>query len=72
MRRISRNMEKIINGVQLKEAESNFEKAILGLIEDEAKKLGYGRLNIEVVIHNNRVTHIDCYSTKRSLSVNGM
>jgi len=61
-----------INGVELKEADSNFERAILGLIFEESKKLGYGRLNIEVVVHNSKVTHIDCYTTKRSLSVNGM
>lgn len=65
-------MQKIINGIVLKEAENNFEKAILGLIEDEAKKLAYGRLTVEVIIHNSKVTHIDCYSTKRSLSVNGI
>jgi len=65
-------MAKVINGVKLKEAETNFERAILGLIDEEAFKLGYGRLTIEVVIHNRKITHIDCATTKRSLSVNGI
>lgn len=65
-------MAKMINGIPLKEAETNTEKAILGLINDEANKLLYGRLNIEVVIHNGKITHIDSYTTKRSLSVNGV
>lgn len=65
-------MAKMINGCPLKEATTDTERAILGLIDEEAVKLRYGRLNIEVVIHNGKLTHIDCYTTKRSLSVNGV
>lgn len=65
-------MAKIINGIELKEAETNFERAILGLIDEEAKKLRYGRVTIDIIVHNSKITHIDSYTTKRSLSVNGI
>ena len=63
---------KRINNIQLKEAENNTEKAILGHIAQEAERIGYGSINIEVKVHNGRVTHLTLIPSKKTISLHNL
>lgn len=55
-----------MNGIELKDATSNFERKILGLIEEQRKAIEYGRVNIELVITNGKVVLVELRSTQQT------
>jgi hypothetical protein len=60
-------MSRAINGIELKEAENNQERMILGLLADEVARVKYGRITFEVIVHGSKITGIECSMIKKSV-----
>lgn len=64
-------MAEKINGITLKEADTNLEKMILGIISEESSRMQHGKLTIEIVVRNGKPSHVDSFQPKRGFNLNG-
>lgn len=60
-------MPSFINGVKLKDADNNTERAILGFLEQEAKLVHYGKIIVEFSVTKGRLTKMDSIQERKSL-----
>jgi hypothetical protein len=58
-----------INGIPLREAESNDEKILLGFLNQEAERVDFGQIVVEFQIRNGRVVHMRSTEVSRTLNV---
>jgi hypothetical protein len=45
------------------------QKQIIDFVEEEARRIGYGKIIIEVSVHNGKLTNVQA-ETKRSMNIN--
>lgn len=57
-----------INSVEMKQAETKEEKMLLGFIDQEAKRIGYGKIVVEFTIRNGEIVHINSNEVTRSFN----
>jgi len=63
-------MNKKINGINLKQAESNQEMLLLGLVEEISKTMEYGKFTIELAVRKGKLTHVEAeYKIKNSVNL---
>jgi hypothetical protein len=58
------------NEIKPKEADSKVEREVLGFLADEAAHVGYGKLILEVNVHNGKLTNIQATEVRRSYNLN--
>jgi len=58
-----------VNNVELKNPTTNYERKILGIIEDARKDLEYGRISLEIVITNKKIVLVELESTKKTFKL---
>jgi len=56
--------------IQPKQAETKLEQIILGFIADEADRIQYGRLTLEITVHKGKLTNLQAIEVKRSFNLN--
>ena len=56
--------------IKPKEAETKVERVILGFLSEEASHIGYGKLTLEVTVHNGKLTNIQATEVRRSFNLN--
>lgn len=59
---------KFINGNPLKEASSNIERALLGLLDKTAQSVDYGEVSIEAVIKKGEIKSIKLTSKSQTIN----
>lgn len=59
---------KKINGVPLKEADTREEKLLLGFLNDESKRVKYGKIVIEFTIRDESIVHMNSQEISRSFN----
>jgi len=58
---------KQINKMPLKEAETNQEKQLLGLVDKEAKDIQYGKIEIDLTITGGKVVNVAVVKIKKNI-----
>jgi hypothetical protein len=61
-------MIKEINGIKLKDAENNAERALLGFLSQEAIAVEYGQITLEISVQNGKITHLNSYQQKKTFN----
>lgn len=62
-------MDKHINGVRAKQADTREEKLLLGYIESECNRIGFGTITLEVTIRNGQMQTIKSKEVERTFRV---
>lgn len=60
-----------INQIPQKEATTKEEKLLLGFLEQEAKRIGFGGFMVEFTIRDGRVQHMKCTEVNRTINIGG-
>ena len=63
---------KKINNIPLVDAKNNIEKAIIGIVRQEAERLEYGSISIELKVHNGKLTHLALTQSSKSISLHNI
>lgn len=58
-----------INNITMKQADTKVEMLLLGYIQQEAERLGYGRISFEIVVSKGKITNVQSQPSKRSFSL---
>lgn len=61
--------KKTINNVPMREAETREEKLLLGFLNQEAERIGWGQIVVEVTVRNGVVTVIKSNEISRTFHV---
>jgi len=61
---------KEINKIPLKEAETNKEKQLLGLIDKEAKDIQYGKIELDITINGGNIVNVAVVKIKKNIKFN--
>ena len=51
--------------IKQKTVTTSQEREILGIIDDEAKQIGFGKLSIELIIKDGKIVRVEASSTKK-------
>lgn len=54
------------NNIELKDATSNWERKLLGILDEQKTNLRYGRINIDIVINNGKIVLVELQATKKT------
>lgn len=57
------------NNIELKNASSNWERKLLGILDEQKTNLKYGRINIDVVVNNGKVVLVELQATKKTYKI---
>jgi len=57
---------KEINNIKLKEADTNIEKRILGIIDDEVERIDYGKIILEITVSASKIKNIKVVEKSKS------
>ena len=63
---------KTINNVPLADPRNNIEKALLGVIQQESERIQYGSIQIEVRVHNGKLTHVSLTQSSKSINLHNL
>lgn len=58
-----------INGVTPKEAQTKNEKLLLGALDDEAKRIGYGTISVEIIVRDSTLDHLIIAQTTKRINI---
>lgn len=61
-----------INDIPIKEPSSLVEKAMLGFIIEEAARMGYGKLSIEVFVKDGKILHLESFQERKTFSISSI
>lgn len=64
-------MSSKINNIMPKEAETKFEKLLLGFISGESDRIQYGKIILEITVYKGKPTNAQSSEIKRSLNLGG-
>jgi len=57
------------NNIELKNASSNWERKLLGILDEQKTNLKYGRINIDIVVNNGKVVLVELQATKKTYRI---
>jgi hypothetical protein len=59
----------LINKVKQKEADTTAERLLLGLLQDEAHRIEYGKINIEFNIRSSKIDRVTIVESSRIVNI---
>ena len=57
------------NNIELKNASSNWERKLLGILDEQKTNLKYGRINIDIVVNDGKVVIVQLQATKKTYRI---
>lgn len=58
-----------LGGVILKEADSNTEKKLLGVLDDQSKYIGHGKINLQIFVRDGRMERVEIIESRKSIKL---
>jgi hypothetical protein len=62
-------MSTAINGIKKKQADTTQEQILLGYIEQECERIGYGSISIEVSVRSGKIDRLTATLTKQTINL---
>lgn len=72
LKNINMSNKKTINDIPLSEPKNNTERALIGCIQQEAEKIKYGSISVDVKVHNGKLTHLSLTQSTKSINLHNI